>query len=382
MNLGRLGAVARKEVRQLRRDPTTIGMLLGIPIIQLLLFGYAIRTEVENLPLAVYDAARTEASRELVSRLEATGSFELVERVEGYDRIRDGLRSGRIHAALVIPSDFPRELKRGEPAAAQLLVDAADPLSSQAAISAAATLALLRPGAVATSPGTGPDAAAATSPAGVGGGIDLHVRPLYNPGLRSPVYIVPGIIGVLLSITMMLITGLALVRERERGTLEQLIVTPITRGELMVGKIAPYIGIAYFQVTAVLVLGHFVFDVPIRGSLFLLYAISFAFIVANLGFGLFISTIAATQQQAMMMGYFFLLPNILLSGFMFPREAMPWPAQWLGLLLPLTYYLDVLRGIILRDAGIGALWDETLLLALFSVALLGFSVARFSKTIE
>lgn len=388
MKPSRVLAIARKEVRQLRRDPPTIGMLLGVPIIQLLLFGYAIRTDVENLPLAVHDAARTEASRELAARLEATGSFVRVADASGHEQMHDWLREGRVRAGLVIPSDYARRLARGEPASAQLLIDAADPLASQSAIAAAGAVAMAGAGGGAgigeglgAGTGAGPGAGTGVA-AGTGSGIDLRVRPLYNPGLRAPVYIVPGIIGVLISITMMLITALALVRERERGTLEQLIVTPITRGELMVGKVAPYILFGYVQITAVLLLGHLVFDVPVRGSLPLFYAISFAFVVANLGLGLFISTLARNQQQAMMLGYFFLLPNILLSGFMFPREAMPELAQWLGLLLPLTYYLDVLRGIILRDAGLASLWQETGVLIGFSVLLLVFSALRFRKSLE
>ena len=368
MNRGRLLAIARKELRQLRRDPPTLAMMFGVPMIQLLLFGFAIRTDVRDLPLAVYDGARTRESRELASRLEATGNYRLAEEASGYAEATEWLREGRVRAALVIPPDFSRRLKRGEPAPAQLLIDAADPMASQSAIGAAGAMVLAPAGS-----------ARASAPAGT---IDLRVRPLYNPGLRSPTYIVPGIIGVLLSLTLMLITALALVRERERGTLEQLIVTPITRTELMVGKVAPYIVIGYVQMSVVLALGWLVFDVPVRGSLPLFYAISLAFIVANVGLGLFFSTVARNQQQAMMLGFMFLLPNILLSGFMFPRAAMPQPAQWIGAALPLTYYLEVLRGIILREAGMSALWQETLVLVGFALFLITASVVRFSKTLD
>lgn len=387
MNAGRLFAIARKEVRQLRRDPPTLGMMLGIPVIQLLLFGYAIRTDVRDLPLAVYDAAPTSESRELAARLEATGNFVLTEPATGYEQLHRWLREDRVRAGLVVPPDYARRLKRGEPAQAQLLIDAADPLASQSAIMAASAVALA---ALASSTSGNGGAAAVNDPGAALAGavrppiadIDLRVRPLYNPGLRTPTYIVPGIIGVLLSLTLMLITALALVRERERGTLEQLIVTPITRTELMVGKVAPYVLIGYVQMTAVLALGWLVFDVPVRGNLGLLYVISLAFIVANLGLGLFFSTVARNQQQAMMLGFMFLLPNILLSGFMFPREAMPRFAEWLGLALPLTYYLDVLRGIILRESGIAVLWQETAVLCAFALLLITGSVVRFSRTIE
>ena len=372
MNPGRLVAIARKELRQLRRDPPTLGMMFGVPMIQLLLFGFAIRTDVRDLPLAVYDAAQTSESRELAARLQATGNYELAGPVGSYEQASEWLREGRVRAALIIPPDFGRRLRRGEPAAAQLLVDAADPMTAQSAIGAAGAMAMV------------PSGSARPVNAGLpgAGAIDLRIRPLYNPGLRTPTYIVPGIIGVLLSLTLMLITALALVRERERGTLEQLIVTPITRTELMVGKVAPYVVIGYVQMSTVLLLGWLVFDVPVRGSLVLFYSISLAFIVANLGLGLFFSTVARNQQQAMMLGFMYLLPNILLSGFMFPREAMPEPAQWIGAMLPLTYYLEVLRGIILREAGLAALWQETLILCGFAVFLISASVVRFSKSLE
>ena len=212
--------------------------------------------------------------------------------------------------------------------------------------------------------------------------LEVRVRPWYNPGLRSAVYIVPGIIGVLLSVTMILITSMSIVRERERGTLEQLIVTPIDKTSLMLGKIVPFVLVGYVQMTVILLLGRFLFDVPVRGSLPLLYVLTFAFIVANLGLGLFISTVVRSQAQAMQLGFFFLLPNILLSGFMFPREAMPALAQWIGLLLPLTHFLKVLRGIILKDIGFVELWRPTLVLVGLAALFIVLSVRRFSKRIE
>jgi ABC-2 type transport system permease protein len=192
---------------------------------------------------------------------------------------------------------------------------------------------------------------------------------------------VPGIIGILLSLTLILIMSMAVVRERERGTLEQLIVTPISKASLMFGKITPFVIVGYVQMTVVIVLGALLFSVPVRGSLPLLYLLSFAFIVANLGIGLLISTVTRTQTQAMQLGFFFLLPNILLSGFMFPREAMPRIAQWLGLTLPLTYYLNVVRGVLLKGSGLAYLWRDSLILVLFAAAMMAVSVRRFSKRI-
>jgi ABC-2 type transport system permease protein len=248
-----------------------------------------------------------------------------------------------------------------------VIVDAADPLASSAAMSGAALAAEAR--ATQLAPPHAPS-------------LDVRVRPWYNPGLRSAVYIVPGIVGVLLSMTMIMITSMAVVRERERGTLEQLIVTPIGRAGLMLGKLLPFLLIGCVQATVVLALGRVLFDVPMRGSLALLYLATLGFIVANLGLGLLVSTLVRNQTQAMQLSFFLLMPNILLSGFMFPREAMPAPAQWLGALLPLTYYLRILRGILLKGVSAPQLWPEGLALAGFALVLVTLSVRRFSKTIE
>jgi ABC-2 type transport system permease protein len=209
----------------------------------------------------------------------------------------------------------------------------------------------------------------------------VRVRPWFNPALESSTYIVPGLVGLLLSLTLIMLTAMAIVRERERGTLEQLIVTPIDKTSLMLGKIVPFALVGYVQMTVVLTLGKLLFGIPLRGSLLLLYGLSAAFIVACLGLGLFVSTVAQTQAQAMQMSFMFMLPNILLSGYMFPRDAMPEPAQWIGLLVPLTYYLELLRGILLKDAGFGAVWPQAAVLAGFAVAAISLSVRRFSKTV-
>jgi ABC-2 type transport system permease protein len=200
--------------------------------------------------------------------------------------------------------------------------------------------------------------------------------------LDSSTYIVPGIIGVLLSMTMIIINAMSVVRERERGTLEQLIVTPVDKTSLMLGKIVPFLLVGYVQVIVILLLGRLLFDVPIRGSITLLLFMTFPFVVANLGIGLFFSTLVRTQAQAMQAGFLFIMPNILLSGFMFPRAAMPEPAQWLGLILPLTYFLDVLRGILLKGVGFDALWHQLLALWLFAILIVALSVRRFHKTLE
>ncbi|MDH5235630.1 MAG: ABC transporter permease, partial [Gemmatimonadota bacterium] len=279
----------------------------------------------------------------------------------------------RASAALVIPPDYQTRIARGVPARAQLIVDAADPQSSGAALSGAQLAAQAR-GVEITSERLG---GVPIEPP-----VALAVRPWYNPAQRSAVFIVPGVIGILLTITMTLITSTAIVRERERGTLEQLIVTPIDKTSLMLGKLVPFMLVGYVQMGVVLGLGWLIFDIPIVGSLALLSLLTAPFIFASLGVGLLVSTVARTQAQAMQLSFFFMLPNILLSGYIFPRAAMPEPAQWVGLLLPLTFYLRVLRGVLLKGLGIGFLWHDTLFLVGFAVVLLAISVRRFSKTIE
>lgn len=357
-----------KEVLQLRRDRLTLGLMIGVPAIQLLLFGYAIQTEVRHLPTVVLDESRTPESRALVARMVNTGNFDLAAAVGDRGGVRDWIESGRAAAAIVIPPGYARDLKRGRTAEAQVIVDAADPMSSSAAMSGAQLAGQLEAREMALGDRPPP--------------VEVRVRPWYNPDSRSAVYIVPGIIGVLLSLTMVLITSVSIVREREKGTLEQLIVTPIGKASIMVGKLAPFIVVGYVQITVVLLLGRLLFHVPVVGSVALLYVIALPFIVANLGIGLFLSTLVRTQSQAMQLGFLFLLPNILLSGFMFPRAAMPAPAQWIGALLPLTYFLDVLRGILVKGVAAIHLVPATAALVVFAVGMVMVSVRRFAKTVE
>jgi ABC-2 type transport system permease protein len=371
VNRDRLGAICWKEFIQMRRDPATLGLMLGVPVLQLLVFGYAIRMDVRNLPTAVFDQSRTQESRAFVQRLESTGNFRLRSSAGSYDDAIDLVNRGTARAAFVIPPDFATALKRGRPVAVQVLVDASDPTASQNAIAAAQMVGLeVNLSTLAARGGS------------MRAPLDIRVRPLYNPALRSAIFIVPGIIGLILSITLMIITALSIVRERERGTLEQLIVTPLSRSEIMLGKVAPYVAVGYVQMTAVLLIGHLVFRVPIRGSIVTIYAETLLFIVANLGMGLFISTLARTQAQSMQASYLFVMPNVLLSGFMFPREAMPPVAREIGLVFPLTYYLQVIRGVVLKGIGVRELWPQTLALLGFALVYFTFSVRRFRKQLE
>jgi len=361
----------RKEFIQMRRDRLTLGIMVGIPVVQLLMFGYAIQMDVRDIPTVVLDQSRTPESREIVAAFQNTGNFRIVAHVDGRRALDAAIARGAAQAGIVVPADYPRDLARGRTATVQVIMDASDPLSSQAALAAAAGVAQMRNLAILSAA-----AGRATLP------LEARVRPRYNPGLRSAVYIVPGLVGVILTLTLVLVTAMAIVRERERGTLEQLIVTPITKTELMLGKIAPYVGVGLVQMTTVLVVGRFVFDVPLTGNVLLLYGVALIFVVASLALGLLVSTLVRTQQQAMQVSFFFVLPNILLSGFMFPRAAMPAAFQWLGLLLPLTHFLKVLRGILLRGVGLEALWVEALILTAFAVGLIGLAVRRFHKTLD
>jgi ABC-2 type transport system permease protein len=361
----------RKEFIQMRRDRLTLGIMVGVPILQLLLFGFAIQTDVKNIPTVVVDESRTPASRDIIAALRNTGNFRIVAHANSRAQLDRAIDAGEAQAGIVVPEAYARNLARGVTATVQVVVDASDPLSSQSALAAAAGVAQGRNIAILS--------AAARRP---GLPLETRVRPRYNPGLRSAVFIVPGLVGVILTMTLILVTAMAIVRERERGTLEQLIVTPIRKTELMLGKIAPYVGVGLIQMTLVLIVGRFVFDVPLTGNVLLLYGFSLVFVVASLAVGLFVSTLVKTQQQAMQVSFFFVLPNILLSGFMFPRAAMPEVFQWIGAALPLTHFLKVLRGILLRGVGIEALWREAIILLAFAVGLIAMAVRRFHKTLD
>jgi ABC-2 type transport system permease protein len=322
--------------------------------------------------MIVYDQDESAQSRDLARSLEATGFYDLRGRVDGYEPIDRALRSGSARVALVIPPRYGSDVIRGHQTRVQLVVDGSDPQIVASATNTAASLVAARSGELLVSrlARTG---APAASP------IELEPSVRYNPDLRTAVYVVPGLIGVILTMTMVMLTAMAIARERERGTLEQLIVSPVRSVELMVGKILPYVVIGYVQMAVVLLLGRVVFDVPISGSMPLLFALTFFFIAANLALGLFFSTLAKTQQQAMQMSFFFLLPNILLSGFMFPFEAMPRPAQWLAQGLPLTHYLRIVRGLVLKGSGFADVAGEVLWLAAILTALVALASLRFRK---
>jgi ABC-2 type transport system permease protein len=368
--------IAWKELLQLRRDRMTLAMMAVLPVLQLLLFGYAINTDVRHIPTVVYDQDHSAASRELAQSLRVTGFYELRGDVKSYAEIEAALRSGRARAALVIPARYASNLRAGRPSQLQLVVDGSDPQTVGSAVNTASGLVAARSSELML--------AKLSRLGGAAGGVALQPIALepstwYNPELRTAVYVVPGLIGVILTMTMVMLTAMAIARERERGTLEQLIVSPVRRVELVLGKILPYTVIGYVQMSLIFVAGRLVFDVPLVGSLGLLYALSFLFIAANLALGLFFSTLAKTQQQAMQMSFFFMLPNILLSGFMFPFESMPRPAQIISQGLPLTHFLRIVRGITLKGATLDDVGREVLWLGAIFLLLVALTSLRFNK---
>jgi len=359
----RLFAVMKKEIRQLKRDRLTAGMIVGIPIVQILLFGYAINTDVRNLASGVANQANTHLSRQFVAELRETQVLEIGFSVETADELERLLRSGRISVGVHIPPDFDRRVVDPRRPAAHLLVDGADPTI----VGIANQLAMMPVGFE----------AAKTRP-----NRSLEVRPYYNPERRTAINIVPGLIGIILTLTMTLFTAVAIVRERERGNLELLINTPVSTTQLMVGKIVPYIAIGLVQVALIAAVGQILFEVPLRGTMAELYIAATFFIAANLSLGLLISTVANTQFQAMQLTFFVLLPSILLSGFMFPFDGMPTAAQYIGEILPNTHFTRLARGIMLRDASLLELGNELLVLAVFTVVAMTAAITRFSRRLD
>ena len=350
-------------------------MMIFLPIMQLILFGYAIDTDVSHMPTVVLDADHSEASRHLVRRMTVTGYYDVVGTVPGYRELQTAFRSGDAGVGLVIPDRYGADLARGRTAQVQLLVDGSDPQTvASATNTAASVIGQLAGEHAAARARAGGAAASAAAPA-----VTLATSILYNPDLRTAVYIVPGLVGVILTLTMVMFTSMAIVRERERGTLEQLIVSPVQSVELVVGKIIPYIAIGYVQMALILLFGTALFDVPFVGSVELLFLLASLFIAGNLALGLLFSTLARTQQQAMQMSFFFLLPNILLSGFMFPFDGMPRFAQVLSSALPLTHFLRIIRGIVLKGAGYHEVVGEVATLAIILGVLVALSALRFRK---
>jgi len=373
-SIARFAAMVLKEFIQMRRDRLTFGMMVGIPLLQLILFGYAINSDPKHLPTAVQDNDRGVFARDLVWGMKNSGYFEVRGSAADHRQVRRLLDRGDAAFVLTIPPGFTRGLLRGERPQVLLEADATDPAATANAVAALNPLierALERDFTGAARHLKRP------APA-----VDLRIHPLYNPEAVTQYNIVPGLMGVVLTMTLVIITAVALTRERERGTMENLLATPVRPVEVMIGKIVPYILVGYVQVTLILLAAKFLFDVPMRGSLLLLGLVSLLFIAANLMVGVTFSTLARTQLQAVQMAFFFFLPSILLSGFMFPFRGMPRWAQWIGEALPLTHFLRNVRGVLLKGNG----WAESLPhlwpVALFLAVMLAVGLVRYRRTLD
>ncbi len=362
--LRRTLAVTVKEFRQLARDRLTLGMVIGIPLVQMMIFGYGINFDVRHIRMGVTDLAATQGSRTLIADLVATQTVDVAAAAPDVAALRRLLATGQVDAALFVPPDFERRRLDGDRPVAQLLVDSSKP-------GIESVLRALRDAPAPTRPGV-------TAPAAG----RIEVQSEYNPERRTAVQVVPTLIGVILNMTMVVFTAIALVRERERGNLELLIATPVRSLELMVGKLLPYVLVGLIQTTIVLLLGVLLFAVPVRGSLVDLYAGTVLFIAATLALGLVISTVASTQFQAMQLGFFTMLPSILLSGFAFPFDGMPRAVQWLAQVLPLTHFVEIVRGVVLRGATLRELWRPELKLLVFLAAAVTIAVRRFHKSLD
>jgi len=373
-SLARFWAMVVKEFLQMRRDRLTFGMMVGIPLLQLILFGYAINSDPKRLPSAVLLADNGPQGRTLLYAIQNSGYFNFVRQVKTETEGREALARGEVQFVINIPENFSRDLLRGERPAILVEADATDPGTTSNAISS--LTALLTTALQNDLKGPLDYLSNASGP------IDLRVHALYNPEVITQHNIVPGLLGVVLTMTMVMITALAITRERESGTMENLLSMPTRPVEVLVGKIVPYIFVGYIQVALILVAGHFFFGVPMVGSLTLLLIVTFLFIVANLAMGVTFSTIAENQRQAIQMAFFFFLPNILLSGFAFSFRGMPDWAQMIGEILPLTHFLRIVRGILLKGNGLADVVVDLWQIALFAVVALAVGAKRYRQTLD
>ena len=365
--LKRIAAITLKELKQLSRDRVTFGMVVMIPLIQLLLFGYAVNTVVRDIPIAIVDLSGSAAARNITEQVRVTQVVKIIARYNTPQEAEEAIVAGKVRAALLFPDNLPRRAASGDPVG-QWMVDGSDTMVSSAILT-------LRNMPLQLVAGASRGAYQAAQPS-------FEITLFFNPERRSEVNIVPGLTAIILTMTMILFTSIALVRERERGNIELLITTPISPLELMVGKLVPYVFVGIVQVAIILGLGRLVFGVPFVGSLLSLALISMPFIGASLTLGLLISTVAKTQMQAMQLTFFILLPSILLSGFAFPYEAMPLPAQYVAEVLPATHYVRLIRGVILRGAEASQLLPDITWLLGFTVVVLGIATKRFNKTLD
>jgi ABC-2 type transport system permease protein len=372
----RLFSIIRKEFIQIVRDKRTLIIILIIPIMQLFLLGYSATNDIRNVPLAVFDQCRCTESRLLLDAYRAADYFQIAFTAGSEDELRALIENGQARAAILIPPDYNQRLAAGD-AQVAFILDGSDPTVASTALSAAQLIGQSHATALMTE-------RLARS------GLDLQLQPplevrttvWYNPDLVSSYFMIPGVIGMILFAITSILTATSVVRERERGTIEQLIVTPIRPWELVVGKVLPYVILAFIDTLEVLAIGHWWFGVPVRGNFGLIVGCSGLMLLSGLGIGLFASTIANTQQEAMLTVWMTLLPSIFLSGFFFPLEAMPKVLQWISYIVPLRYYLIIIRALLIKGVGAGPIWSEILALSLFGIAIMGAASVRFRKRLD
>jgi len=373
----RLRALIKKEFIHIRRDPRTLALMFLLPIMQLLLLGYAINNDVKNIPVVIYDQDNSQASRSLLEAFKASNYFRFDYIAFSQQEVLELIDSGKAQAGIIIPPNYSSELAANRNAEVAILIDGSDPSIAGTALSNAILISqsysteirLERMAAI----GMGTSLVAS---------IDARPRVLYNPNLQNSFNMIPGLIGIIMMMITIMLTSFAIVREREQGTIEQLIVTPIRNIELMVAKIIPYILIAFLDIIMVMLVGTFLFKVPIRGSVPLLLALAALFIIPNLGIGLLVSTFARSQMEAMFTAMPIILPSMFLSGFLFPLASMPVILQWISRVIPLTYFLVITRGIIVKGIGFSLLIPQTIALTIFAVLMVILAATRFKKTIE
>lgn len=381
----RIREIVRKELKQTLREPRMRVLLIGPPLIQLLIFGFAVNLDIESARIGWMDMDNTPASRELRAAFEGSNRFSVVATPHDDAAVQDLLDRGRAQMVVRVLPGFARQLQRREPAAVQLLVEGSNS-NTASIISSYATEVVNRYGASATGAQQNQIMLAQISGGGPAGAalpkLSSRTRVWFNPELRSRNYFVPGVVVNIISIVTLILTAMAIVREKEIGTMEQLMVTPIKPMELMIGKLLPFAGVGLLELALVTSLALAVFRVPFRGSLLLLVACSILYLMTSLGCGLFLSTISHTQQQAMMSSFMFIMPAFMLSGFAFPVRNMPVAVQWLSYLDPIRYFIEIVRGIFLKGTGIETLWPQMLALFVFGVAILGGSALRFRKRLD
>ena len=373
----RLISLIRKEFIQILRDPRTLVLVMVIPVMQLFLLGYAATNDVRNVPLAVFNQDRGPASRDLLDAYRAADYFLLAYDVYSEDTLHELIESGQARAGIIIPPDYSQRVLMERSAEVAFVLDGSDPTVASTSLSAAQLIGQQYATQIMVQRLAGGGFFTAISLP-----VEIRSQVWYNPDLLSAYFMIPGMIGMILYSLTSILTATAVVRERERGTIEQLIVTPIRSWELMVGKLLPYTILAFLNTLEVMVIGYYWFEVPVRGDLWLILAVSGLFLMSSLGIGLLASTIANTQQEAMLIVWMSLLPSLFLSGFLFPLEAMPRILQWISYIFPLRYYLIVIRALMLKGVGIGSIQEEVIALAVFGVAIMSLAARRFRKRLD